>query len=338
MLLVFIFFTVLSMVHRKAEVTAPFREEYESIAAPDLESEVSDSDGPESSGVPDMTEGQKTVLTDFEFSSEESCDEESEDLSSRWSKGDSYWSRYPPHSDTRTSQQSCQGPALESLLVTPKDAWELFISENIIDEILQCTNLGGQRAASAKGKVWQKVTKEELNAFIGLSLLIGLERNGDVPIRELFMDPLQNPIYRATMSVGRYQDLHGCLQFDDRKTRVLREASDHMAAFRNVWDLFLINCRKRFIPRDCVTVGEQLVPFHGRCKFLQHSPSLPTKYGIKIFWMCDAEVPYAIDAVVYTGKQPAEETEENLAENTVLRLSDGLQQKGIFFSTPFCEL
>ncbi|XP_026079604.1 uncharacterized protein LOC113056899 [Carassius auratus] len=332
---------VLSMTCLKnpaAEVTDKLREEYESIAAPDLESEVSDSCGP------DLTEGQKTVLTDFEFSSEESSDEESEDHLSRWSKGDSYWSKYPPQNETVTSSQSCSGPAPGSSVETPKDAWELFMSENIIDEILQCTNLGGLRAALAKGKVWQKITKEELKAFIGLSLLIGAERSCDVPIRELFMDPLQNPLYRATMSVGRYQDLHRFLQFDNKKTRVAREASDHMAAFRNVWDLFLINCRKRFIPRDCVTVGEQLVPFQGRCKFLQHVPSRPTKSGIKIVWMCDAEVPYAIDGVIYTGRRPGEDTEENLAENTVLRLSNGLQQKGLnitmdsyFTSVPLAE-
>lgn len=213
--------------HKKpaTEVTHALREEYESIAAPDLESEVSDS------GVPDLTEGQKTVLTDFEFSSEESSDEEIEDHLSRWSKGDSYWSKYPPQSETMTSSQSCPGPAPGSSVETPKDAWELFMSENIIDEILQCNNLGGLRAALAKGKVWQKITKEELKAFIGLSLLIGVERSCDVPIRELFMDPLQNPLYEATMSAGRYQDLHRFLRFDNKKTRIVREASDHMAAF-----------------------------------------------------------------------------------------------------------
>ncbi|RXN21750.1 zinc finger CCHC domain-containing 24 [Labeo rohita] len=320
-----------------AEVTNTLREEYESIAASDLESEISDSDGPE--------ESQKTVLTDFEFSSEESSDEESEDRFSRWSKGDSYWTKYPPEtSETVASSQSCPGPAPGSSVKTPKDAWELFMSEDIIDEILQCTNLGGQRAGLAKGKVWQKITKEELKAFIGLSLLIGVERSCDVPIRELFMDPLQNPVYRATMSVRRYQDLHRFLQFDNKKTRMAREASDHMAAFRNVWDLFMINCRKRFIPQDCVTVGEQFVPFQGRCKFVQHLPSCPTKSGIKIFWMCDAEVPYAIDGVIHAGRQPGEETEENHAENAVLRLSNGLQQKGLnitmdsyFTSVPLAE-
>ncbi|XP_043110501.1 uncharacterized protein wu:fj13e08 isoform X2 [Puntigrus tetrazona] len=243
---------VLSMACLKmpaAEITDTLREEYESIAAPDLESEVSDSDGP------DLTEGQKTVYTGFEFSSEESSDEESEDRLSRWSKGDSYWSKYPPQSETMTSSQSSAGSAPGFSVKTPKGAWELFMSENIINEILQCTNLDGQREALAKGKVWQKITKEELKAFIGLSLLIGVERSSDVPIRELFMDPLQNPLYRATMSVGRYQDLHRFLQFDNKKTRVARKASDRMAAFRNVWDLFLTNCRKRLIPRHCVTVG-----------------------------------------------------------------------------------
>ncbi|KAL1262856.1 hypothetical protein QQF64_005595 [Cirrhinus molitorella] len=337
---------VLSMLGQKsAEVTDTLREEYEPIAAPDLESEVSDSDGPECHSDPEVTEGQKTVFADFEFSSEESSDEENEDRLSRWSKGDSYWSKYPPEtSEAMTSSQSCPGPAPGSSVETPKDAWELFMSENIIDEILQCTNLGGQRAALAQGKLWQKITKEELKAFIGLSLLIGVERSCDVPIQELFMDPLQNPLYRATMAVGRYRDLHRFLQFDNKKTRVAREASDHMAAFRNVWDLFLINCRKRFIPKYCVTVGEQLLPFQGRCKFLQHLPSCPTKSGIKIFWMCDAEVSYAIDGVIYADRQPGEETEENLVENAVLRLSNGLQQKSLnitmdshFTSVPLAE-
>eukprot|EP00064_Thunnus_orientalis_P025106 superscaffoldBa00011911_g25432 len=69
-----------------------------------------------------------------------------------------------------------------------------------------------------------------------------------------------------------------------------------MAAFRYVWDLFLVNCRQRFIPSDCVTVDKQLVPFRGRCKFLQYMPSKPAKYSLKIFWVCDARIPYAIDA------------------------------------------
>lgn len=308
----------------EAEVTDTPRE-YESIATPNLDSEVSDSDGPECSITPNVF---KTEKTDFDFSYEQSCDEEMEDHMSRWSKADSYWSKYPPNNEARTSSLSSPGPALGSSVETPKDAWELFLSKNIIDDILQSTNLGGVREASANGKAWQEITKEELNAFIGLSLLIGVERSCSVPVRELFLDPLQNPLFRAAISVGRFEDFHSYLQFDNMRTRAERETLDQLAAFRNVWDLFLVNCRKRFIPGNCVTVGEQIMPFRGRCTFRQRWTKQPVKYGIKVFWLCDAALAYAIDAVIYTGKQSGEETKEMLAENTVLKLSSGLKQKG----------
>lgn len=165
-------------------------------------------------------------------------------------------------------------------------------------------------------------------AFIGLTLLAGGEKSWDVALRELFMDPLQNPIYKATMSIKRYEDIRRVIRFDDKRTRALRQETDHMAAFRYVWDCFLDNCRRRFIPSDCVTIDEQLVPFRGRCKFRQYMPSKPTKYGIKIFWMCDARVPYAIDGTVYTGRQPGQEVQRNLGESVVQQLCSGIRQTG----------
>ena len=155
--------------------------------------------------------------------------------------------------------------------------------------------LEGRRAAAAKGKEWKSIDKEEFLAFIGLTLLAGGDKSWDVALRELFLDPLQNPIYKATMGLRRYENIRRFIRFDDRRTRALRLETDHMTAFRYVWECFLDNCRRRFIPSDCVTIDEQLAPFRGRCRFLQYMPSKPAKYGLKIFWMCDAKVPYAMD-------------------------------------------
>ena len=101
-----------------------------------------------------------------------------------------------------------------------------------------------------------------------------------------------------------------------------------MAAFRHIWELFLSNCRTTFIPSECVTIDEQLIPFRGRCKFKQYMPSKPAKYGIKIFWLCDSFMPFAIDGIIYLGKQPGEAIQKNLGENIVLRLSSGIKQSG----------
>ncbi|KAJ8394926.1 hypothetical protein AAFF_G00040490 [Aldrovandia affinis] len=181
-------------------------------------------------------------------------------------------------------------------------------------------------------------------AVIGLTLLAGGEKSWDVSVRELFCDPLQNPMYKATMGVRRYEDIRSFMRFDDKRTRPIRQETDHMAAFRYVWDCFLVNCRRQFIPSDCVTVDEQLVPSRGRCKFLQYMPSKPAKYGIEIFWMCDARIPYAIDAMVYTGRQPGEDVQKNLGEKIVEQLCSEIRQTGrnitmdnFFTSVPLAE-
>lgn len=71
-------------------------------------------------------------------------------------------------------------------------------------------------------------------------------------------------------------------------------------------------------------------------------PSKPAKYGLKIFWVCDARIPYAIDGIVYTGRQPGEEVQKNLGENIVQQLCSRFRNTGrnitmITFS-PVCLL
>ncbi|GLD67801.1 piggyBac transposable element-derived protein 4-like protein [Lates japonicus] len=269
--------------------------------------------------------------SDTEESSDESSEEEMDIVSNRMSLKGSYWAELPPiqaKTQSHNILRSRSGPAPGFSTISPIDAWKLFITDNIIEEVLTSTNMEGRRVAPDRGKEWKNVSKVELMAFIGLTILAGGEKNWDVPICELFGRPLHNPMYKATMSIGRFEDIRRFLRFDDKRTRAYRLETDHMAAFRYIWDLFLINCRQKFIPSDCVTVDEQLVPFRGRTKFLQYMPSKPAKYGIKIFWVCDARTPYAIDGIVYTGRQPGEEVQKNLGENIVRQLCSGFRHTG----------
>ena len=233
--------------------------------------------------------------SDTEESSDEASEEEEEMdrpiVSNRMSRKGSYWADLPPSQGRTPSHnivRSRPGPAPGLSTVSPIDAWRLFITDGIIEEVLTCTNMEGRRVAVVRGKECKNVSKDELMAFIGLTILGGSEKNWDVSIRELFESPLHNPMSKATMSIRRFENICRFLRFDDKRTRVTRLETDHLAAFRYVWDLFLVNCRQRFIPSDCITVDEQLVPFRGRTKFMQYMKSKPAKYGRKIFWVCDA--------------------------------------------------
>lgn len=210
-------------------------EEDEEAICPGSESETSDYDDPD-----DLPQGQAGVVgvsgnpallheedssDDAEDSSDESSEEETQTQSNRFSKNGSYWNENPPtHGKTRSHNilRSCPGPTPESRAVSPKDACDMFMSDNIIEEVLKCTNLEGRRTATAKGKEWRSIDKEEFMAFMGLTLLAGGEKSWDVALRELFLDPLQNPIFKATMGIGRYEDIRRVIQFDDKRTRALR--------------------------------------------------------------------------------------------------------------------
>ena len=70
-----------------------------------------------------------------------------------------------------------------------------------------------------------------------------------------------------------------------------------------------------------MTIDEQLASFRDRCKFKKYVSSKSPKDGIKIFWLCDLFVFFAIDGIIYLSKQPGEAIKKILEENIVFRLS-----------------
>ena len=94
------------------------------------------------------------------------CSEESENevlsafQSLRMNKTGIYWSESPPAwTQTRPSNilRKRPGPVRGFRITTPRDAFKSFIMRNIINEVIQCTNLEGRRVTVARGKVWKKL-------------------------------------------------------------------------------------------------------------------------------------------------------------------------------------
>ena len=92
------------------------------------------------------------------------------------------------------------------------------------------------------------------------------------------------------------------MRFDDKATRCARRAKDVFAPFRDLWESFVGNLRKYYIPGPFITIHEQLVPVGGRCSFLQFLPTKPDRYGMKILWATHCENNYPIAAIPYLGK------------------------------------
>ncbi|KAF2895351.1 hypothetical protein ILUMI_10823 [Ignelater luminosus] len=106
------------------------------------------------------------------------------------------------------------------------------------------------------------------------------------------------------MSIKRFKILTRCLRFGDRITRSKRKAFDYFAPIRDVFEKFVKNCQSFYSPGENVTIDEMFPSFRSKCSFGQCIPSRPTKYGIKLFALVDAEVICTFNMEIYAGKQP----------------------------------
>ena len=68
------------------------------------------------------------------------------------------------------------GPKRTVITTSPFSELELFLTEEIVEEVCKCTNLEGKRLATIKRKRWNNVSKEEFLAYFGLVLLAGSEK------------------------------------------------------------------------------------------------------------------------------------------------------------------
>lgn len=242
-----------------------------------------------------------------------------------------YWSRVP----LQTATPQMPPKVLSSLATplardasTPADFFYLFIDEDMIQEIVRCTNImiGKLSPKYAKDStVTCKTSVDELKALIGVLIQSGAKQDCHHTLEEMFSPQHGAPLYRATMSEKRFSFLLRCLRFDDTsdvREREQRKASDKFTLFRNIFEKFVGNCKKHYIPGQRMTIDEQLLGFRGNCPFRVYIPSKPNKYGIKIIMACDADTYYMCNAVPYLGRKHEGQRQTGTAKQVTMELME----------------
>ena len=161
-------------------------------------------------------------------------------------------------------------------------------------------------------------------------ILAGSLRSGNQNLMDLWDETgFGIEVFFTTMSLKRFLFLLRCLRFDNIDDRPQRLETDKFAAFREVFEIFLANCERYYIVGEYTTIDEQLVPFRGRCGFLQYLASKPAKYGIKVFTLTDARTVYVKAMEVYVGRQAdGPYQQSNKPHDIVLRLAKCIENTG----------
>ena len=184
---------------------------------------------------------------------------------------------------------------------------------------------------------WVKVTKEELKAYLGSCILMGINR---LPALDdywstdptLHYSPIANRISR-----DRFREVSRYLHFVDNATLSPRGTPGHdrLGKVRPVID----HLSKRFSdvcdPHREVAIDEAMVKFTGRSTLKQYMPLKPITRGIKVWVLADSHNRYFHQFQVYTGREGS--GERQLGHRVVKDLTLSLKGKShhVYFDNFF---
>ena len=135
------------------------------------------------------------------------------------------------------------------------------------------------------------------------------------------------------MSRERYAKIMKHLRFDDFQRRRQRRESDKFCLISEVWNSFIENCKKYYVPNFDLTIDEQLFPCKTRCPFIQYMANKPDKFGIKFWLLADAQTKYLCNRKPYLGKDPARSRCTDLLGDVCLNLLQPYFGKGYNVTT-----
>ena len=96
-------------------------------------------------------------------------------------------------------------------------------------------------------------------------------------------------------------------------------------------------CKALFNPFQMISVDQRMIKSKCRFGFKQYMPKKPTKWGAKVFALCDVKTAYLWNFNIYTGQGEDEEfAEYSHTTSAVLSLTDGFEKQGhVVFTDSF---
>lgn len=202
---------------------------------------------------------------------------------------------------------------LPSAEATPLELLQLFLSPKLMEEFVQYTN-------AAAPQDWKPTTVNELYAFIGAHVFMGIVR---LPRTEMYWSKeLFHAKITSVFSQHRFKDLQrffSVVQLDEEASE--RDPMPHVRALADKLNAIF---SQHYSPSLRLVVDEAMVAFKGKVRIKQYIPAKPHKWGYKIYCLCSDD--YLLHFEIYEGKEEAK-SELGSTVDMILRFVKGYEDK-----------
>ena len=165
------------------------------------------------------------------------------------------------------------------------DFFSLFWDPAFFQLLADETNLYARQKIELKpDKKWYPTTADEMRAFIGVNIIMGIDKKPTI-YQYWSTDPfLGNPGIQSTFSRDRFEALCRYLHLHDSQQMPEREdpSYDPLYKVRPLIDLCQRTFRNHLEPGQDLSIDDGMIRYKGRLYFRQYMPKKPVKWGIKV--------------------------------------------------------
>ena len=202
-----------------------------------------------------------------------------------------------------------------------------MITIAVLESIVKQTLL---YAASKGGGDFTEFYLEELQAFIGINIAMGLLKLPQVKDYWCTNDIISTPWFASIMPRDRFFKIMRYLHLADSslQKKIGQPGYDALYKIRPLIDHLSAVFPTYYQPNREISIDEMMIGTRCRVSFLQYLPKKPCKFGVKVWVLAEAKTGYVIGFQIYTGKTSSENTSKGLGYRVVMDLMEPYQGKG----------
>ena len=205
---------------------------------------------------------------------------------------------------------------------SPLEIFRLFFTLEILQHIVDQTNkYAFQCIGSPAILSWDILTAEDLQAYMGFMILMGLAHLPSLS------DWSKDPIFHysaiaSRISRTRFLEISKYLHFDNQLLAPTSTLGyDKLGKIRPVLESIENRFRTTFHLHKEVAIDEAMIKFKGRSSMKQYLPMKPIKRGLKVWVLADSHNGY-----VHT-RRDGQRSDDGLGGSVVRTLCDHLKEK-----------
>ena len=219
----------------------------------------------------------------------------------------------------------------------------LFTADIILNIVDQTNRFAAQCQAdrAVRDPSWYDTTIEEMKAYLGMNILMGIHVLPQIGNYWSSDDYLGVHGIMAVMSRSRFKKITQYLHINDNTTAVARgeRGYDPLHKIRPLLSATSNSFARRYRPGRDLSIDEAMVAFKGRSFMKQYMPAKPVKWGFKVWTVAEAATGYVCGYEIYTGRR-AVPSQHGLGYDVVMQLTEvyQYQRRHLYFDNFFSSV